>query len=606
MNHAEKKALTAKTLGFFWHHARTYWPMLILCGAGIAITIGCDIVLPLIYKQFFDQLAAILSRKTAATPNLAALRHTLALIGITMACSWAGWRAVMIAAMDFESRAMKDLADTGFEHLQRHSHRFFTDSFAGALVKRINRFSAGFEVIADQIAINMGQTIIRIVLLVGVLFWRNAVLGWIFFAWTVLFVTFNFFFARWKLKYDLVRAELDTKVTARLSDTIANAINLKLFAGTDREVAAFKDITDEHRKARWKSWWLGWCSEGIQGLSIRGLEIVILVMAIPFAIAGALTLGDFVLLRSYLSQLTEEVRSMGGNIRRIYESIADANEMTEILLKPHEIVNAPNAVELVAPKGGIEFRNVQFSYANGGRTILPDFSIKLDPGARLGIVGPSGGGKSTILKLLVRLYDVTGGEILIDSQNIARVTQESLHRNIAYVPQDPILFHRSLMENIRYPRPAATDEEVVRAAKLAHCHEFITNFPDGYHTLVGERGVKLSGGERQRVAIARAILMNAPILVLDEATSSLDSESERYIQDSLAKLMVDRTVIAVAHRLSTIRKMDCIAVIDDGEILEVGNHNVLVMTEKGVYQRLWNLQVMENTESVTHTESAVS
>jgi ABC-type multidrug transport system fused ATPase/permease subunit len=211
-------------------------------------------------------------------------------------------------------------------------------------------------------------------------------------------------------------------------------------------------------------------------------------------------------------------------------------------------------------------------------------------GERVGIVGPSGGGKSTILKILVRLYDVQSGQILIDGQDVSQVSQESLHRNLAYVPQDPILFHRSLMVNIRYSRQDASDEEVVRAAKLAHCHEFISAFPEGYRTLVGERGVKLSGGERQRVAIARAMLMNAPILILDEATSSLDSESELYIQDSLSGLVMGRTVIAVAHRLSTIRKMDRIVVVKDGSIIEEGSHDLLVEIENGVYQELWNLQ----------------
>jgi ATP-binding cassette subfamily B protein len=281
---------------------------------------------------------------------------------------------------------------------------------------------------------------------------------------------------------------------------------------------------------------------------------------------------------------------MGGNVRRIYEAMADANEMTEILLTPHEIVDEKRAAVLTVLKGVVEFRDVQFSYIGGGNLVLQDFSLKTKPGERVGIVGPSGGGKSTVLKLLVRLHDVNSGAILIDHQDISVVTQASLHRNIAYVPQEPILFHRSLMENIRYSKPVATDEEVIQAAKLAHCHEFISNFPAGYQTLVGERGVKLSGGERQRVAIARAILMDAPILVLDEATSSLDSESEVYIQDSLAKLVIGRTVIAVAHRLSTIRKMDRIVVVKDGHIIEEGSHDLLVKIENGLYQRLWNLQ----------------
>lgn len=589
---SKRSDLTAQTLRIFWHHALVYWPMLLLCAVSILIVIGCDMVSPLVYKRFFDQLA-IDPIHASTRGSLKEIYHTILLIALVSAVSWVGWRSCMLAVQKFESYTMKDLTDFCFAYLQNHSHRFFTDNFAGALVKRVNRFAASFETIADQVSLDIGQTIIRIFLIVGVLFWRNATLGWVFLTWTVAFVGFNFFFARWKLKFDLARAELDTKVTARLADTIANAINLKLFAGIDREINQFEGITDTHQRARYKSWDLSWYSEGLQGLSIRALEIVVLVMAVRYWMSGVLTLGDFVLLRSYLSQLTENVRQMGQNIRRIYEAMADANEMTEILLKPHEVVDDEGAATLDAPKGAVEFRNVQFSYTSGSKLVLQDFNLKTKSGERVGIVGPSGGGKSTILKLLVRLHDVKSGEILIDNQDIALVTQSSLHQNIAYVPQDPTLFHRSLMDNIRFSKPTATDDEVVAAAKLAHCHEFISGFPDGYQTLVGERGVKLSGGERQRVAIARAILMDAPILILDEATSSLDSESEMYIQDSLAKLVQGRTVIAVAHRLSTIRKMDRIVVVKGGHIIEEGSHDLLVKIENGVYQKLWNLQSTE-------------
>jgi len=482
------------------------------------------------------------------------------------------------------------LTDHCFAYLQNHSHRFFTDNFAGALVKRVNRFASGFEVIADQCALSTGQTAIRVVLVVGVLFWRNRVIGSVFLMWTIAFVLFNFYFARWKRKFDLARAAMDTQVTARLADTIANAVNLKLFAGIDRENSQFSEITLRHQRARIKAWNLGWFSEGAQGLSIRVLEIGVLVLAVNYWLKGILTLGDFVLLRSYLYQLTDNVRQMGQDIRRIYEAMADANEMTEILVTPHEVVDAAASIQFTVPRGAVEFRAVRFAYSPRGNTVLPDFNLRIAAGERVGIVGPSGGGKSTVLKLLVRLYDIQGGEILIDGRNIAEVPQSSLHQHIAFVPQDPILFHRSLMENIRYSRPDASDAEVLRAAKLAHCHEFICGFPEGYETLVGERGVKLSGGERQRVAIARAILMDAPILILDEATSSLDSESERYIQDSLASLVMGRTVIAVAHRLSTIRKMDRIIVVKDGRIVEEGSHDLLVEIEDGLYQELWSLQ----------------
>ncbi len=581
--------LSAQTLKIYWRHATRYWPMLLLCGFGVATLLVSDLIAPLFYKRFFD-LLAIDPLHATARGSLPSIYRAIAWIAVVSFSSWAGWRMCIFAANDFESRTMKDLTDHCFAYLQNHSHRFFTDNFAGALVKRVNRFASGFEVIADQCAFSTGQTAIRVVLVVGVLFWRSRVIGSVFLVWTIIFVAFNFYFARWKLKFDLARAELDTKVTARLADTITNAVNLKLFAGIDRETGQFREITQEHQRARYKSWNLGWFSEGAQGLSIRLLEIIVLVMAVGYWLKGTLTLGDFVLLRSYLYQLTDNVRQVGQDIRRIYEAMADANEMTEILLTPHEIVDGAPAALLTVSRGAVEFRDVHFAYVPSGNAVLPDFNLTIAAGERVGIVGPSGGGKSTILKLLVRLYDIQRGSILIDGQDIANVSQSSLHENIAFVPQDPILFHRSLMENIRYSRPGASDRDVLRAAQQAHCHEFISGFPEGYETLVGERGVKLSGGERQRVAIARAILMDAPILILDEATSSLDSESERYIQDSLASLVMGRTVIAVAHRLSTIRKMDRIIVVKDGRIVEEGSHDLLVEIENGLYQELWSLQ----------------
>jgi ATP-binding cassette subfamily B protein len=234
-------------------------------------------------------------------------------------------------------------------------------------------------------------------------------------------------------------------------------------------------------------------------------------------------------------------------------------------------------------------RNVDFAYENS-LPVLKKFNLKISPGEKAALIGPSGGGKSTIVKLLLRFTDIQNGQILIDGQNIAQVTQESLRANIALVPQEPILFHRSLLENIRYGKPKATEKEVIAAAKLAHAHEFISKVSEGYDTYVGERGIKLSGGERQRIAIARAILKNAPVLILDEATSSLDSESELYIQDALKKLMLGKTVIVIAHRLSTIMQMDRIIVLENGKVTEEGKHEELLKMEQGTYQKLWGIQ----------------
>ncbi len=585
----ENKNLTAQTLLIYWRHLKKYRLILIVCAIGMTAAIGPDLYSPILYRRLFDQLSLDRIRNSVRT-EIGGIYNTVYLIGFTLLLSWVGWRIHSWMIMKFESLVMKDLTDHCFRYIHNHSPRFFTDTFSGALVKRVNRFAAGFEDIADQVTMNMGVTVIRVIVILCILLWNNAKIGLIFLLWTIVLILFNFFFAKWKLKYDIERAEMDTEVTAHLADTIANAINLKLFASTERENKNFESTTFKHHQIRYKTWKLNLYSDSFLGLSVRALEIIVLLTAIKYWIEGKLTIGDFVFFRSYLSQLTEEVRGIGGNVRRIYETMANANEMTEILLKPHEIVDQKDSKPLIVSKGTIQLSNVKFYYPGQSRKILRNLCLKIKAGEKIGIVGPSGGGKSTVLKLLTRQYDITSGEISIDNQNISRVRQDSLRRSIAFVPQDPILFHRTLLENIRYSRPQATEEEVIQASKMAHCHEFISSFPLGYMTLVGERGVKLSGGERQRVSLARAILMNAPILVLDEATSSLDSESENYIQDSLSKLMVGRTVVAVAHRLSTIRKMDRIVVIKDGHIVEEGHHDLLVKAQNGLYKKLWSLQ----------------
>jgi ABC-type multidrug transport system fused ATPase/permease subunit len=298
--------------------------------------------------------------------------------------------------------------------------------------------------------------------------------------------------------------------------------------------------------------------------------------------------GTFVLVQAYIISINNSLWSFSRIVRDMTEGISDAKEMVEMLHLPHEIQDIPNATALNVPKGLIEFKNVSFSFGEN-KPVFNKLNLSIKAGEKVALIGSSGAGKSTLVKLLLRLNDIQGGEISIDGQNIKNVTQESLRENISLVPQDPALFHRTLMENIRYGRRDATDEEVINSSKLAHCDIFIKEFPYKYETFVGERGIKLSGGERQRVAIARALLKNAPILVLDEATSSLDSHSESLIQDALQTLMKGKTTLVIAHRLSTIRKMDRIIVLGKDGILEEGSHEQLIQ-KHGMSARLWNLQ----------------
>ncbi len=341
------------------------------------------------------------------------------------------------------------------------------------------------------------------------------------------------------------------------------------------------------RRARVLSWNLGEINFLIHGFITLVMEAAVLYFSLDLWRQGMLTLGDFVLFQSYFLVIVNKLRDSDRIIRRFYSAFSDAKEMVDILNTPHEVQDSPKAKKLRTTKGVIEFSEVGFSYP--GRVVMDDFSLLIASREKVAFVGSSGAGKSTVVKLLLRFYDPQEGFIAIDGQPIAGVTQDSLHEQLSFVPQEPVLFHRTLMENIRYGRRTASDREVIEAAKKAHCHEFIRSLPEGYETYVGERGVKLSGGERQRIAIARAILKNAPILILDEATSSLDSESESLIQDALETLMRNKTVIAIAHRLSTIMRMDRIVVVEGGKVSAEGTHDQL-LRKAGIYKKLWQIQ----------------
>jgi len=319
------------------------------------------------------------------------------------------------------------------------------------------------------------------------------------------------------------------------------------------------------------------------------MEFIVFWLAIGDWKIGLMTLPVIVLIQGYLGRLTQSLWSFGGIVKTFYDGFADAQEMALILDSPHEIEDKTTMI-LESVKGGVVFDNVTYIYDKNNTKVFDEFSLTIPAGQKIAIVGSSGAGKSTFVNLIMRLFNLTSGRILIDGVDISSIPQKNLREQIAFVPQDPVLFHRTLMENIRYGKREATDEEVKKASVLANCDKFIDRLPLGYDTYVGERGIKLSGGERQRVAIARAILKDAPILVLDEATSALDSESEMLIQDALRNLIKNKTTIVIAHRLSTIRAMDRIIVIEDGKIIEDDSHDQLINKDEGVYKKLWNLQ----------------
>jgi ATP-binding cassette, subfamily B, bacterial len=485
-------------------------------------------------------------------------------------------------------RASADLRERAFAYFIGHSYTFFSGNFTGSLVQRIGRLARSLNSITDRFFYNVIPTMVRVVGIILVLSFTYPLLAWILGSWIIFLFGTSWAIANWKLKWSLLTAEADSRVGAATSDSIGNHTTIQLFSGAEHENKRFGDIVREHAHLWFKRWSLDTIIDSIQGLLNVIMQFVIFYIMIGYWEKGGVSVGMFVLAQTYILSLNDDLWQSSRVVRDMYEAFADSKEAIDIMKLPHAIQDVPNASVLKVPKGAVVLSDVKFGF-DPLKTVVKNISLSMAPGERVAFIGPSGAGKSTLVRLLLRFYDIQSGAITIDGQNIAQVTQESLRNSISFVPQDPILFHRSLKENIRYGRFDATDEEIVQAAKLAHCHEFISGFPLGYDTLVGERGVKLSGGERQRVAIARAILKNAPILILDEATSSLDSHSETLIQDALDVLMKGKTVIVIAHRLSTIRKMDRIVVIDHGTIIEEGTHDSL-LAKGGMYAKLWSLQ----------------
>lgn len=544
-----------------------------------------NVYTPVLYKSFFDTLT-VSTNHSAVAGTLVSL---IVWILILHAFAWATRNIGLFALQRYEPNTMARLRNISFEYLVQHSFSFFTNTFTGSLIQRVNRFARAFERIADTIAFNFIPLFITTVGAVFITWTITPLLSLVILVWTGVFFALNYFFAIWRVKFNIKIAAADSKTTGALADILTNQNSVAMFASLPYEKKYFGSVTEEQSAITKRTWNVNSAFDAIQSAITFTAEFAIFYYGIQLWEQGAMTLGTFVLVQVYIIQLASQLWNFGAIVRTVYEVFADSKEMVEMLKLPHEVMDVTHAEELSVLKGGIVFDNVIFNFQKD-RAVLDGISLVIPGGQKVALVGASGAGKTTFVRLLLRFYDITGGRILIDGKDIAGVTQDSLRTNIAFVPQEPVLFHRSLMENIRYGRLGATDEEVKTAASLAHCDEFIDNLPEGYETFVGERGIKLSGGERQRIAIARAMLKNAPILILDEATSSLDSHSEALIQDALDTLMKEKTAIVVAHRLSTIRKMDRIIVLEDGKVSEDGTHDSLLTHADSLYRHLWSLQ----------------
>ncbi len=573
-------------LRLFWSTARSEWRLgLVIFGTALANYL-LNLVTPLFYKRFFDTLASANGVPTdALATTLISIIMSVAMLYFFL---WLLWRIHEFSAGAFYARSMTYLVNTAFGNLIYHSFSFFTSTFTGSIVRKVTRLPRAYQQFVDIVIYNILPVLVLLTGIPFVLAARSVWLGVGFLAFSVTLITFHILIANWKQKYNIASTEKDSAQTAAISDSVSNEYTIKLFASERREINLVEQASRALERARRTSWNISYTINLIQGAFMMVTEIALMLVTINLWRQGLVTIGDFALVQAYLITASNQLWGFNGSIRGLYEAIADATEMVEIMETPHEVRNTIQSEPLEVTKREIEFKDVTFAF-NSTRTVLDSFSLIIRGGEKIALVGPSGAGKSTVLKLLLRLHDVTDGKIMIDGTNIKDVTQESLRAAIGFVPQEPILFHRTLMENIRYGNMDATDEDVIEAAKQAHCHEFIDALPERYETYVGERGVKLSGGERQRVAIARAILKDAPILLLDEATSSLDSESEHYIQEALETLMKGKTVVVIAHRLSTIMRMDRIVVVENGTVADQGTHGELLKRD-GLYKKLWGIQ----------------
>ena len=495
------------------------------------------------------------------------------------------------SVMELELNGNYHLARLCFDTLSNQSMTFHTSRFGGALVSQTSRFMSGYTGLVDVVVYSLIPTIASIFCTIITLAPVAPLFVAILFALLTLYVVVAYTMYEKILPLSAATAAAQNRLSGVLSDAVTNILAVKTYGREDYERGLF-DAADKDAMAAEKRSMNAMMARGAMTSTL--ITIIMLVTSI-FVTGGnawyGISAGTLVMMFSYTYQLSMRFNYINSMMQRMNRAVGDASEMTRILDEPRLVEDVPGAQPLVVREGAIDFEGLAFRYLDAaeGDYVFEGLDLHVPAGQRLGLVGRSGSGKTTLTKLLLRLADVQEGHVLVDGQDISRCTQQSLRRQIAYVPQEAMLFHRSIRENIAYGRPDATDEEIREAARLANALEFIDRLPNGMDTMVGERGVELSGGQRQRVAIARAILADCPILVLDEATSALDSESEAAVQGALQNLMAGRTSIVVAHRLSPVASLDRIVVIEDGKIVEDGTHAELSQAG-GVYETLWDRQ----------------
>lgn len=485
-------------------------------------------------------------------------------------------------------RVRADIINKMFAYLQEHSYSFFQKNFTGSLSNKIADMARGAESVISQIVEPIFAQIAALLIATVSMYLVNPLSSLVLLLWSIIFLGIAFLFYKKTLARSVMFSESNSVCMGKLVDSVTNIISSKLFAQTRYERHYLNKYVEESKEKDESLQWHMFKIKILQGTSVTVLFGCMVGVLIYAREQNLVTVGDFAFILSLSMTIMQGLWYLASHFLTFSQELGICKQALSIINVPHEIIDKPNATALNVTQGEITFDRVSFHY-DRGKNVFNNKSLTLQGGQKVGLVGFSGSGKTTFASLILRFFEVGAGRILIDGQNIAEVTQDSLHLQIAMIPQDPMLFHRSLIENIRYGRLEASDAEVIEASKKAHCHEFVELLPDGYYTMVGERGLKLSGGQRQRIAIARAILKNAPILILDEATSALDSITEEKIRESLGYLMEGRTTIVIAHRLSTLSDMDRILVFMGGQVVEDGTHDVL-LRQGSHYAKLWEMQ----------------
>lgn len=584
----DQPTYTKQTIGLYLQSARRYphllWPLVIILPI---VVLGGNFLLPYLTSQVLDRLSTGHFDPAHVWDSFAPTLMLFAIVSVL--CGIIGWRIIAWLNWRLELDVQRDLLQRIFNHLMTMSANFHANRFGGSLVSQANKLAGSYIRFADSTTFNLYPLAISIIATIVILAPKAPLYVAVLISLAIIYMIGIVLVSRKVREANAAESTLQSKQTGYLADAIANVFAVKTFSAVKSENQRFARVTEDVRQAGRASMTATLARQNYASIMVQAMFISALFIAVIGIGVLHGSIGTVFLIVSYTGNLAERLWEFQNILRQYNRALGDARDMVEIFQIQPEIQDPVKPERSRMQSGAIRFDHMTFTHAEADETLFQDFNLDIAPGEKIGLVGRSGSGKTTLTRLLLRFSDLDGGIITIDGQDITKVTQDDLRRAISYVPQEPLLFHRTLSENIAYGKPKATKLEIAAAARRSHAAEFIDKLPQGYETLVGERGVKLSGGQRQRVAIARAMLKDAPILVLDEATSALDSESEKLIQDALWRLMEGRTAIVIAHRLSTIQRMDRIVVLDNGAIVEQGTHKEL-LAAKGTYAKLWSHQ----------------